>query len=131
MRFRWFRKDENVQKTLEFLRSFLRVLVRKKHYCGGYLKTDRRATCRKMECLKYLSYVTFNFFSSSGVEYDFFGIGEFWGCKSRKNDFGLQFRFFYYERASLTGGLAVKTGQSIVTVMTIKTQYPEDSPNVR
>ena len=71
------------------------------------------------------------FFSSSGVEYDFFGIGEFWGCKSRKNDFGLQFRFFYYERASLIGGLAVKTGQSIVTIMTIKTQYPEDSPNVR
>ena len=71
------------------------------------------------------------FFSSSGVEYDFFGIGEFWGCKSRKNDFGLQFRFFYYERASLIGGLAVKTGESIVTVMTIKTQYPEDSPDVR
>ena len=57
-----FRKDKNVQKTLEFLRSFLCILVRKKHYCGGYLKTDRRATCRKMECLKYLSYVTFFFF---------------------------------------------------------------------
>ena len=71
------------------------------------------------------------FFGSSGVEYDFFGIGEFWGCKSRKNDFGLQFRFFYYERASLIGGLAMKAGQSIVTVMTTKTQYPEDSPNVR
>lgn len=84
----------------------------------------------KIECLKYLSYVI-NFFSSSGVEYDFFGIGEFWGCKSRKNDFGLQFRFFYYERASLIGGLAVKTGESIATVMTVKTQYPEDSPIVR
>ena len=69
--------------------------------------------------------------SSPGVEYDFFGIGEFWGCKSRKNDFGLQFRFFYYERASLIGGLAMKTGESIVTVMTIKTQYSQDSPNVR
>ena len=71
------------------------------------------------------------FFWSSGVEYDFFGIGEFGGCKSRKNDFGLQFRFFYYERASLIGGIAVKTGESIVTVTTIKTQYPEDSPNIR
>ena len=75
--------------------------------------------------------LSFFFLSSSGVEYDFFGIGEFWGCKSRKNDFGLQFRFFYYERASLIGGIAVKTGESIVTVMTIKTQYPEDSPNIR
>ena len=71
------------------------------------------------------------FFPSSGVEYDFFGIGEYWGCKSRKNDFGLQYRFFYYERASLIGGLAVKTGKSIVTVMTIKTPYQLDSPNVR
>jgi hypothetical protein len=32
-----------------------------------------------------------------GVNFDFFGIGEFWGCKSVQNDFGLQFRFYYYE----------------------------------
>ena len=95
------------------------------------INSIRQRHVEKIECLK-ISHLCYQiFFSSSGVEYDFFGIGEFWGCKSRKNDFGLQFRFFYYERASLIGGLAVKTGQSIVTVMTIKTQYPEDSPNVR
>ena len=46
--------------------------------------------------------------SSLGVNFDFFGIGEFWGCKSLRNDFGLQYRFFYYERASLIGGVALK-----------------------
>lgn len=66
-----------------------------------------------------------------GVNFDFFGIGEFWGCKSVENDFGLQFRFYYYERASLIGGIALKTGKSIVTVMTIKTENAQDTPILR
>ena len=69
--------------------------------------------------------------SSLGVNFDFFGIGEFWGCKSLRNDFGLQYRFFYYQRASLIGGVALKAGHSIFTVMTIKTDRPRDSPVVR
>ena len=66
-----------------------------------------------------------------GVNFDFFGIGEFWGCKSVHNDFGLQFRFYYYERASLIGGVALKAGRSVVTIMTIKTENVQDSPIVR
>lgn len=66
-----------------------------------------------------------------GVNFDFFGIGEFWGCKSVQNDFGLQFRFYYYEQASLIGGVALKAGKSIVTVMTIKTENARDSPILR
>ena len=69
--------------------------------------------------------------SSLGVNFDFFGIGEFWGCKSLRNDFGLQYRFFYYERASLIGGVALKAGHSLFSVMTIKTYRPHDSPIVR
>ena len=69
--------------------------------------------------------------SSLGVNFDFFGIGEFWGCKSLRNDFGLQYRLFYYERASLIGGVALKAGRSLLTVMTIKTNRPRDSPIVR
>ena len=66
-----------------------------------------------------------------GVNFDFFGIGEFWGCKSVQNDFGLQFRFYYYERASLIGGVALKAGKSVVTVMTIKTDTAQDTPILR
>jgi len=66
-----------------------------------------------------------------GVNFDFFGIGEFWGCKSVQNDFGLQFRFYYYERASLIGGVALKAGKSVVTVMTIKTENAQDTPILR
>ena len=69
--------------------------------------------------------------SSPGVNFDFFGIGEFWGCKSVKNDFGLQFRFYYYERASLIGGIALKAGRSVVTIMTIKTERVQDLPITR
>lgn len=69
--------------------------------------------------------------SSLGVNFDFFGIGEFWGCKSLGNDFELQYRFFYYERASLIGGVALKAGHSLFSVMTIKTDRPYDSPIVR
>lgn len=72
-----------------------------------------------------------NIFLLLGVKYDFFGIGEFWGCKSRYNDFGLQFRFFYYKRASLIGGAAMKAGRSIVTVMTIKANSSQEQPIIR
>ena len=65
------------------------------------------------------------------MNFDFFGIGEFWGCKSVKNDFGLQFRFYYYERASLIGGIALKAGRSVVTIMTIKTERVQDLPITR
>ena len=65
------------------------------------------------------------------MNFDFFGIGEFWGCKSVKNDFGLQFRFYYYERASLIGGIALKAGRSVVTIMTIKTERVQDLPVTR
>lgn len=67
----------------------------------------------------------------SGVNFDFFGIGEYWGCRSKYNDFGLQFRLFYFERASLIGGVALKAGVSVITVMTIKTIRARDSPIVR
>lgn len=66
-----------------------------------------------------------------GIKYAFFGIGEFWGCKSLRNDFGLQFRLYYYERASLIGGVALKAGRSIVTVMTVKANNSQDQPIVR
>ena len=73
----------------------------------------------------------FLYFFLLGVNFDFFGIGEFWGCKSVQNDFGLQFRFYYYERASLIGGVALKAGKSIVTIMTIKTENAQDTPILR
>ena len=79
--------------------------------------------------LQALLFMCFYFFL--GANFDFFGIGEFWGCKSVQNDFGLQFRFYYYERASLIGGVALKTGKSIVTVMTIKTENAQDTPILR
>ncbi|XP_023933231.1 uncharacterized protein LOC106153054 [Lingula anatina] len=53
-----------------------------------------------------------------GVEYDYHGIGEFWYCISPANDFGVQVRFFGYKLASLVGAIAVKVGQSVVTITT-------------
>ncbi len=69
--------------------------------------------------------------SSTGIEYDYFGIGEFWGCKSLFNDFGMQFRFFAYQRASLTGGVAVKAGQSVLSIMTVNTSDNQEFPKLR
>lgn len=68
---------------------------------------------------------------SAGIEYDFFDIGEFWGCKSLFNDFGIQFRFFAYQRASLTWGVAVKAGQSVLSIMTVNTSDPGEYPRIR
>ncbi|XP_078593656.1 uncharacterized protein LOC144871725 isoform X2 [Branchiostoma floridae x Branchiostoma japonicum] len=53
-----------------------------------------------------------------GIHFDYFGIGEFWDCKSPVNDFGIQTRFFAHERVSLTGAVAVKAGPSVVTITT-------------
>ena len=67
----------------------------------------------------------------AGIEYDYFGIGEFWGCKSLFNDFGMQFRYFAYQRASLTGGVAVKAGLSVLSIMTVNTTDPKEFPKLR
>jgi hypothetical protein len=47
------------------------------------------------------------------------------------NSFGMQFRYFAYKRTSLTGGVALKAGRSIVSVMTIITDDPTDMPQLR
>jgi len=74
----------------------------------------------------------FNYpFSSAGIEYDYYGIGEFWGCKSLFNDFGIQFRYFAYQRASLTGGVAIKAGESVLSIMTVNTSDPKEFPKLR
>ncbi len=67
----------------------------------------------------------------AGIEYDYYGIGEFWGCKSLFNDFGMQFRFFAYQRASLTGGVAIKAGQSVLSIMTVNTSDNQEFPKLR
>ena len=79
--------------------------------------------------LQALLFMCFYFFP--GANFDFFSIGEFWDCKSVQNDFGLQFRFYCYEGASRIGGVALKAGKSIVTVMTIKTENAQDTPILR
>ena len=78
------------------------------------------------------TYIQLNFLVSfAGIEYDYFGIGEFWGCKSLFNDFGIQFRYFAYQRASLTGGVAVKGGHSVLSIMTVNTSDPQEFPKLR
>ena len=47
------------------------------------------------------------------------------------NDFGMQFRFFAYQRASLIGGVAVKAGLSVMSIMTVKTSDPREFPKLR
>lgn len=66
-----------------------------------------------------------------GNYYDYHGIGEFWGCKSKTNDFGFQLRFFFFGSGSLTGGVAVKAGESVVTVVSLITSEPLDQPTLR
>ena len=55
-----------------------------------------------------------------GVKYDYFGIGQFWYCRSQINNFGFQVRFFYYKKTSFTGAAAVKAGYSVATLNTVK-----------
>ena len=66
-----------------------------------------------------------------GLKFDYFGIGEFWDCKSEENDFGCQVRYFYYKQTSLTGAVAVKAGLSVVTITTPTIAQPDDVPTVR
>ncbi|XP_035690546.1 uncharacterized protein LOC118425665 isoform X2 [Branchiostoma floridae] len=66
-----------------------------------------------------------------GISYDYHGIGEFWDCKSVPNDFGVQTRMYAYERASLIGGVAVKAGHSVVTLMTSPNATEKEVPKIR
>ncbi|KAI8506513.1 hypothetical protein Bbelb_159400, partial [Branchiostoma belcheri] len=68
--------------------------------------------------------------STNRISYDYHGIGEFWDCKSVSNDFGVQTRMYAYESASLIGGFAVKTGHSVVTLMTLPNATENDVPNI-
>ncbi|XP_072043066.1 uncharacterized protein [Amphiura filiformis] len=65
-----------------------------------------------------------------GIPYLYNGIGEFAYCNSEANDFGVQTRFFKYERGSLTGAVSVKVGLSIVTITTPGSDK-DDLPNLR
>ena len=67
----------------------------------------------------------------TGIEFDYFGIGEFWNCKSIKNDFGMQIRFFGYKGASLTGAVALKVAENVVTITTLPVSLPGDLPKLR
>ena len=53
-----------------------------------------------------------------GVSFDYFGIGQFWFCLSPSNDFGIQTRFFYFGQTSFTGAVALKIGNSVLTMTT-------------
>ena len=66
-----------------------------------------------------------------GIEFDYFGIGQFWDCKSEENDFGCQVRYFHYKQTSLTGAVALKAGSSVVTITTPAVAQPGDVPTVR
>ncbi|CAB4019865.1 hypothetical protein BRAFLDRAFT_84589, partial [Paramuricea clavata] len=66
-----------------------------------------------------------------GIEFDYFGIGEFWNCKSIANDFGMQIRFFAYNGASLTGAVALKLADNVVTITTPPVSLPGDLPRLR
>jgi hypothetical protein len=67
----------------------------------------------------------------TGIEFDYFGIGEFWNCKSIANDFGMQIRFFAYNGASLTGAVALKLADNVVTITTPHVSSPGDLPRLR
>ena len=43
----------------------------------------------------------------------------------------MQFRYFAYQRASLTGGVALKAGQSVLSIMTVNTSDPQKFPKLR
>ena len=67
---------------------------------------------------------------NTGTEYDYFGIGELVFCQSQDNDFGVHTRFFKYSQASLIGAMAIKAGESVVTITTPGTTA-DDLPNLR
>ena len=66
-----------------------------------------------------------------GIAFDYFGIGQFWDCKSQQNDFGFQVRFFFYKQTSFTGAVAVKAGESVLTLTTLSDAEPSDLPLLR
>lgn len=62
-----------------------------------------------------------------GKEYDYFGVGEFWGCTSPTLNY--QFRFFGYKTTSFIGAIAIKvTEQITLTITSIKTNSTTDYP---
>ena len=67
-----------------------------------------------------------------GLEYDYFGIGEFWDCTSQENDFGAQIRFFGYKNTSFAGAVAIKTSNITTSIYTLNDTVGENSlPKLR
>ncbi|CAD5126280.1 DgyrCDS14436, partial [Dimorphilus gyrociliatus] len=65
-----------------------------------------------------------------GRSFDYFGIGQFWGCKSRS--LAYQYRFFGYKGTSFIGQMAIKVGQiSVLTITTNGKSSPNDLPTLR
>eukprot|EP00118_Oscarella_pearsei_P021145 m.235962 g.235962 ORF g.235962 m.235962 type:complete len:1784 (+) comp40130_c0_seq16:813-6164(+) len=52
-----------------------------------------------------------------GLDFDYFDIGVYWGCMSRENDFEVQLAFFKYQGTSLVGGVALKVGDGVLTLV--------------
>ncbi|XP_062500732.1 uncharacterized protein LOC134177969, partial [Corticium candelabrum] len=70
--------------------------------------------------------------TADGLEFDYFGIGEFWDCRSKENDFGVQLRFFGYKTTSFTGAVAIKTGNITTTIYTLNNSTGQTSlPKLR
>ena len=62
-------------------------------------------------------FITFRFIA--GFEYDFFGVGSFWSCISRENDFGVELAFFAFKSTSVVGAAALKVGNAVATVVSV------------
>ncbi|XP_028400062.1 uncharacterized protein LOC114523364 isoform X2 [Dendronephthya gigantea] len=106
--------------------------------CGTDSSCQSSCSCRRRwqgRCCERLRPVRFwgdpHLQTLDGVEFDYFDIGEFWNCKSIKNDFGMQIRFFGYKGASLTGAVALKVAENVVTITTLPVSTPRDSPMLR
>ena len=44
---------------------------------------------------------------------------------------GVAERYFAYQRASLTGGVAIKAGESVLSIMALNTSNPDQFPKLR
>ena len=67
-----------------------------------------------------------------GKEFDYFGIGEFWDCRSLINDFAAQIRFFGHKGTSFVGGVALKTGNVTTSIFTLDSVSGKDKlPKIR
>lgn len=65
-----------------------------------------------------------------GKTFDYFGIGQFWGCKSSFLEY--QYRFYGFKRTSFIGAVAIRLGKS--AVLTVNSRIPaksNDLPIVR